>query len=879
MSKFPKLDEIVKAFMEDCFSFLYTNSSEEVKDSINETKEKSPDQDELIKKSFVVYSSINLLPIKDKNTEILALFSRKYISVFYECLQSRDKNLNNYSSVVDCCNTYVALFGYKCNYGTYSIQNLFKFTSNEYNKFFLVLDIYKVSKICQDYYEDNLKMICKEYINYNGKQLAYAWINHLQKESPIEILDPTEITIINEKIEEDRLLLLEKEIKSLNQKIGLLTGNNQTLNNKVISMSDEISSVSNENKVLKGEISSMSNENKVLKGEISSLKGEISSVSNENKVLKGEISSVSKDNKVLKGEISSMSNENKVLKDEISSVSKDNKVLKGEISSMSNENKVLKDEISSVSKDNKVLKGEISSVSKDNSFLKLNVKLLAKNFKLLSNSFKLSSQNEKILNNKIFRIEKELSFSNLQNEINNIEISEQFIIYSYLNSAILSLEKTKINYLQKTTSLLNNTIRKLSNPYNFNLWRKISNIILKNIFIILRKKNYKISQNIGGLIINQLKSYESNFKDDILKAFKNKIIELERTKQQNESFIIGTPATDKSRNFNLIIISNNKSFEVKLSLCIEFLFYLKEMGNKINHFDEETLDILLFDDLNIYETSNNINIENEPESQDGDEIKQYTGKTNFTGEEIINMLKNPEKFEKDDFEQEILFNDFDNLVNDIKSKSGYKNNNKINDLKEKLNELKIKLNELIVRYDKYFEKNKIELSNKEQIGKIEKEDEDMKKNINIFYNAKNCDKKINDKLIFYDLIEKKLKNLNEIKIGKEKEISELIDNINSKLKNQAKIITIPSIFNMFKRNLIKIIKKEGEYSKYDKIFNNKNINNFKVEDFYKFLNDNIAKYSFSITKRDVTSYNLLIQVINKFHELKYIYNNNLDVQI
>ena len=243
------------------------------------------------------------------------------------------------------------------------------------------------------------------------------------------------------------------------------------------------------------------------------------------------------------------------------------------------------------------------------------------------------------------------------------------------------------------------------------------------------------------------------------------------------------------------------------------------------------------------------------------------------------MLKNPEKFEKDDFEQEILFNDFDNLVNDIKSKSGYKNNNKINDLKEKLNELKIKLNELIVRYDKYFEKNKIELSNKEQIGKIEKEDEDMKKNINIFYNAKNCDKKINDKLIFYDLIEKKLKNLNEIKIGKEKEISELIDNINSKLKNQAKIITIPSIFNMFKRNLIKIIKKEGEYSKYDKIFNNKNINNFKVEDFYKFLNDNIAKYSFSITKRDVTSYNLLIQVINKFHELKYIYNNNLDVQI
>ena len=64
---------------------------------------------------------------------------------------------------------------------------------------------------------------------------------------------------------------------------------------------------------------------------------------------------------------------------------------------------------------------------------------------------------------------------------------------------------------------------------------------------------------------------------------------------------------------------------------------MKEKDNKINHFDEEVIDLILFDDLNI-----NINMDEEPKEK-GKNYSQQKNKTqlksSFNSEEIIDMLK------------------------------------------------------------------------------------------------------------------------------------------------------------------------------------------------------------------------------------------------
>ena len=52
-----------------------------------------------------------------------------------------------------------------------------------------------------------------------------------------------------------------------------------------------------------------------------------------------------------------------------------------------------------------------------------------------------------------------------------------------------------------------------------------------------------------------------------------------------------------------------------------FLIFLKEKDNKINHFDEEVIDLILFDDLNI-----NINMDEEPKEKG----KNYSQQKNIT---------------------------------------------------------------------------------------------------------------------------------------------------------------------------------------------------------------------------------------------------------
>ena len=126
--------------------------------------------------------------------------------------------------------------------------------------------------------------------------------------------------------------------------------------------------------------------------------------------------------------------------------------------------------------------------------------------------------------------------------------------------------------------------------------------------MILSKKKYKFLQYKNKTVLSNIKYYESKLKEKQLLDFQDKIKRYEENLENQKQNISskGTYAADRKRNYNIIVIEN----QIKYSLIIDFLFFLKEKGNKINHFDEEVIYLILFDELNI-----NINMDEESDEK------------------------------------------------------------------------------------------------------------------------------------------------------------------------------------------------------------------------------------------------------------------------
>ena len=125
--------------------------------------------------------------------------------------------------------------------------------------------------------------------------------------------------------------------------------------------------------------------------------------------------------------------------------------------------------------------------------------------------------------------------------------------------------------------------------------------------------------------------------------------------------------------------------------------------------------------------------------------------------------------------------------------------------------------------------------------------------------------------------------MNTLVENSKKENNDFIKEI--KLKGQTKESKLKStseLFLEFKNTLKTRIVEEPEYRKYENIFNNKNIDEFSLEEVYSILKDtlNYNNASFSIIKKDITNFNLLIVVITEYKELKnFVYNQELDILI
>ena len=113
----------------------------------------------------------------------------------------------------------------------------------------------------------------------------------------------------------------------------------------------------------------------------------------------------------------------------------------------------------------------------------------------------------------------------------------------------------------------------------------------------------------------------------------------------------------------------------------------------------------------------------------------------------------------------------------------------------------------------------------------------------------------------------------------EKKANELIYKMEEQLKNAATAIKIKDIFDKYKIELMDIINVKTEYKNCSNVFTLENINNFKIDNLFKFLESHLKNNSYSITKKDITNYNLFVEIITNFKELKDMYSREVDIEI
>ena len=685
MASFPKLSELIEAFVNDCYDFLIQYSDESTKKSIDNVLEQVKQKDELYKKLYVIYCSIFPFDPKIEGNLNVIYFSKKYIYVIYNLL-SDSKNEDKSATKNDCCNTYIALHGFKYEYKAVLQKDLLGFLCDKYVHFSTLLNKYGILEKIKIYYEENIKSL-ENYFN------------------------------------PDKF---------------------------------------------------------------------------EKKLLK-----------------------------------------------------------------NFRINNSIQIIYIDKAFVDMDIKIKSVKFALKN----------------------EMSLKLLEKDFQSNTLQENWIIYSGLNLNEININKKKIEFLENKNKLLINNIKALTNPYNYNLRRKISNIILKNIFVILSKKNYTFKQKYSAAVLSELFKRQKEMSKNDSTAFQSEIDSYKaKLKNQNkDSNISATPSADKERTFNLIIVKKGDNCEVIPTLSIEFSFFLKEKGNKLNHFDEEILDLVLFDDMNIeiceeeYEKIEERKVEFETESQV--EKKKYIGKTDFNGNEIIMMLQNPKQFYKKEIDIKKLFELYYKKIQELESKYGLKKNTtKLSDLEADITIINIQLGELIKNYEEHFDEIGINFKDKNIIQNKDV-NEDEKDNLNNYFKAKDLLNKTNNKIEYYQKIITEISDINNIESSCEKNVDELITIDENKRKNEVEVKSINDLFDEFKQDMYNKIMHVQQYKEYDSVFNLENIKKFRLNDYFNFLKENLRNYSFSITKRDVTNFNFLIEVITNYKRFKYVYNNDLDIKI
>ena len=194
--------------------------------------------------------------------------------------------------------------------------------------------------------------------------------------------------------------------------------------------------------------------------------------------------------------------------------------------------------------------------------------------------------------------------------------------------------------------------------------------------------------------------------------------------------------------------------------------------------------------------------------------------------------------------------------------------------------LDLKIKEIYNSYEAYFQNKKIDIKNLKGKEKNENINSDIKMNIKHYEDLKKIDNKISNKKKFYGGIKEKYNDINSSLENQNIQINGYMKDIKDAIVKTSKLINIKDIFDNYKEDLKKKIFNEQEYIENEIIFNQKNIDQFTINNLYQFIGDFLnsdKKYRYSIVKRDITNYNLYGEIIETFNELKCVYEKDVDL--
>ena len=605
-SKFPKLEELYSAIVNDCYAFISKKMKEDNKTPNKELTILEKDKN-ILEKLNTLQLHFPTADLYDRKYIYIANFCSLFIKKIYDFFSKNEPNVEvRYSS--DYCLAYIALLG------------IFVLDLKEYTNFSKILDDYNISESLKIDYEEN-SLYIKEFNNNINNVNNNLYIDFILRFDCDKIYYP-------------------KIIESINY--------NEKLNECDLNTTKD-HSISNGKNLFNNNLENENNKNKT---------ENINQINSENININNIKEKIDKKNENVTNEFKLHNNEN-----------------------------------------NKIINNE----------WKLNIELEIKSFKI------------------------KYDFDFINTDIKMLEINEQLNYEKMVNTSYLNIGKKKIEYLENYNHALKNTVINFSNPYNLNFWRKISNIILKNIFIALNKKNFNIIQNKDKALLQQIRTYandiSTNRKKEILKKIKDYENDINKANVNKTS--TDSHSADKERKFNLITIYNKGQADVKSSLSIDFLFYLKEKGNYIAHFDEKILNFLLFNDMNIAEDDEKESDTQKKEIKICEKIEkkekvinlnqEYKGKKIFSGSELIQMLKNPTKFQQKVIQKKNLFDSIYRAVDDFKKEIGYKDSEEqIFKLKDISKDLDVNINELMKKIETNFVKDfanmKIDIKNIKKIN-------------------------------------------------------------------------------------------------------------------------------------------------------------------
>jgi hypothetical protein len=821
---FPKLDELYTAITKDCYNYLYLSCSEQVQKSIDNILISQKGRSDIYNQLYVIKYYIAKNKSKYKNYSDIIRFVSKYIDIMFAFFSKEQIAIIDVKFYYEYCLAYIVLvgYGYILN-NSLNDDKLFIFEVGEYDYFSCLLSKYGLFVKLRNFYEQ-----CSSALrNINDKYFNL-----------IAAFDKDYLFILD--------MAIEKEERCDSSKGSDLDSTKDNSGKKGNS----------KNEIKEKEEAKEGNENKDINN---NLNINITNYNNDSNDSEKEINL---------NETFSKINE---LNIDQKNVEPSHDLIPENVK---NEIKLHKDEENTKNNVNKQnIYETVFNIQKE---LEVNKKVKSFEKEMEANRIKAETTEIK------------LEIEMIEIKFKWLETNEKLNYESIFNSLYLNAAKKNVEYLEQYIKSLRNTITNLSNPYNFNFWRKLSNIILKNLLIILNNKNFIINQSKNPKLLNLIRK---KFKDGNIfidskinkkiNDYKNGIKDEKKIKTENIS-----NAADKERTFNLITINKEEKPDVTASLTIDFLFYLignvVERGTETKKEEQNVIENILENNKIVSKEQNEIKIETEKKEVNNVNMEQKEEKI-YKGDELIEliqMLKNPLYFQQKNTKNKNLFDSIYEKINSVKNSIENKNNNeqKIAFIQE-AKKIKSKIIDLTKIIENFFEIKKIVIKAIENKKKVENYDEDTNKRINIYNELKQMEIKINKKLELYEENNTMLKELNASITNKEKEISEEINILKEKIDDLAKLVKIEKIFNEYKLELKTQIKSEQEYKTHKDIFNDNNVDGFKIDDLFAFLKEHLKDYTFSLTKRDITNYNLFVEVITTFTELMIIYENNVDVKL